>query len=89
MSQFVVYIKNKGYSYTMDASAATGTDVIYVYAKNNYIQHFSRGYTLDGQKVSGAATISKWGACSLYTTSTTDPYTSSSGYGNLVLICYK
>ncbi|MEE0884885.1 MAG: hypothetical protein U0L59_06620 [Faecalimonas sp.] len=87
--QFIVYIIKKGYSYTLDPSEATGTDVIYVYAKNGYIQHFSRGYTLGGQKVSGAATISKWGACSLYTTTTSDPYTSSSSYGELVLTCYK
>lgn len=88
-AQFIVYIKKQGYSYTMDPSKATGTDVIYVYEKNGYIKHFSRGYTLDGQKVSGAATISKWGACSLYKTTTIDPYTSSSEYGELVLTCYK
>lgn len=89
LAQFIVYIKKKGYSYTMDASAATGKNVIYVYAVNDYIQHFSRKYTLDGQSVSGAATISKWGACSLYKTTTIDPYKSTSGYGSLVLICYK
>lgn len=88
-SQFIVYIKNKGYSYTLNENNATGTNVIYVYGVNGYVKHFSRGYTLDGKKVSGAATISKWGPGSLYTTSTTYPYTAASGYGNLVMTCYK
>lgn len=88
-SQFIVYIVKQGYSYTYTPSNATGTDVFYVYAVNGYIKHFGRAYTLDGKKVSGAATISKWGACSLYKTSTIDPYTSSSGYGSLLLTCYK
>ncbi len=89
LSVFKNYISGEGYKYTTNANQATGTDIIYVYAKDGYVQHFSRAYTLDGKKVSGAATISKWGSCSLYTTSTTDPYASTSGYGNLVLLCYK
>lgn len=58
-AQFIVYIIKKGYSYTLDPSKATGTEVFYVYAVDGYIQHFSRKYTLDGKQVSGAATISK------------------------------
>ena len=89
LSTFKTYIANKGYSYTTSASSAKGTEIIYVYAKNGYIQHFARKYTLDGKTVSGAATLSKWGACCLYKTTSTNPYTLSSGYGSLVLICYK
>ena len=89
LSTFKKYISNKGYKYTTNKSKATGKSVIYVYALNGTVKHFARKYTLDGKSVDGAATISKWGACSLYTTSTIDPYTSGSGYGSLVLYCYK
>lgn len=93
LATFKTWISNKGYSYTTNSSKATGTNIIYVYGITSngktYVQHFSRKYTLDGKTVNGAATISKWGACSLYTTSTKDPYKSTSGYGNLVLTCYK
>lgn len=86
---FKEYIKAKGYNYTTNENNATGTDIIYVYAINGYVKHFARGYTLDDKKVSGAATISKWGRACLYKTTTTDPYASTSLYGDLVLICYK
>lgn len=89
LSTFKNWISGKGYSYTTNASFATGKNIIYVYVNNNKVVHFARKYTLDGQSVSGAATISKWGACSLYKTTNTNPYNSGSGYGTMQLICYK
>ena len=93
LSSFESWIRAKGYNCTKNAGSASGTNIIYVYGVTlngvTYVKHFARKYTLDGKKVSGAETISKWGACSLYTTSKTDPYTASSSYGNLVLICYR
>lgn len=89
LSTFKSYIAKKGYSYTSNENSASGKDIIYVYSKNGYIRHFARKYTLDGKSVSGAATISKWGGCCLYKTTSTNPYTSSSEYGSLILICYK
>lgn len=89
LSTFKNWISEKGYKYTTNASQASGKNIIYVYVNNNKVVHFARKYTLDGQSVSGAATISKWGACSLYKTTNTNPYKSGSGYGTLQLICYK
>lgn len=89
LSTFKSYIKAKGYTCTDSLTNAAGTNIIFVYASNGYVKHFARKYTLDGRAVAGAATISKWGACSLYTTKAIEPYTSSSSYGKLALICYK
>lgn len=89
LSTFKNWISAKGYRYTTNASQATGKNIIYVYVNNNKVVHFARKYTLDGQSVSGAATISKWGACSLYKTTNVNPYNSGSGYGTMQLICYK
>lgn len=89
LNEFKSFISSHGYSYTTDTSIATGQKIIYVYMRNGYVVHFARKYTLDNQTVSGAATISKWGAASLYTTLTIDPYGSNSDYGNLELICFK
>lgn len=89
LDEFKSYIAGKGYKYTTNSSNATGKKVIYVYVLNGRVKHFARKYNLGGNKVDGAVTISKWGACSLYTTSTTDPYLSTSGYGTLKLTCYK
>lgn len=90
LAVFKSWIKNKGYSCTTTLTEASGDDVIFVYVNNNRVVHFSRAKTLDGNAVSGAKTISKWGACSLYTTSTiNNPYKTASGYGSMKLICYK
>lgn len=89
VDEFKIYIQKMGYKCTMQQSNATGKKVFYVYAKNGRVKHFARKYKLDGSAIPGVATISKWGAASLYTTTTTDPYEATSGYGSLVLICYK
>lgn len=90
LATFRNYIRNKGYYYSKSPQTnALKKSIFYVYAENGIVKHFARKYTLDGKSVSGAATISKWGACSLYTTTSTDPYTTQSGYGKLVMVCYK
>ena len=92
LSEFKTWIKNRGYNYTADIKRLrylpAGTNIIHVYAKDGYVQHFARTLTLDGQYVAGANNISKWGACSLYTSNLSDPYTASSPYGSHVLYCY-
>lgn len=90
LKTFKKYISNKGYKYTTTPNEATGKEIIYVYVKEGKVAHFARKYTLDGKKVDGAKTISKWGSCSLYTTSIrNNPYTSDAPYGKMKLICYK
>lgn len=93
LGEFEKWIKNKGYKYTTNPSNATGKKIIYVYGVNKdgkiYVKHFARKYTLSGESVSGAETISKWGGCCLYSTSSKYAYNSASGYGHLILTCYK
>ena len=90
LATFKSYIAKKGYKYTTDTSKATGKNVFYVYVYNGKVAHFARKYTLDGKSVSGAKTISKWGACSLYTTDViNNPYKDAARYGTNKLICYK
>ena len=90
LAVFKTWIRHKGYSCTTSLSEVSGSEIIFVYVNNNKVVHFARARTLDGNAVSGAKTISKWGACSLYTTSTiNNPYKASSGYGSMKLICYK
>ena len=86
---FKKYIKAKGYTYTTNYNELSGKNVIYVYGKNGYVQHFARKYTLDGKAVSGANTISKWGAGCLYSTSSVTPYEDGCIYGSLMMYCYK
>ena len=88
-NEFKKYISKRGYKYTTDGNKATGKKIFYVYAQSGHVKHFARKYTLDGKKVSGAATLSKWGNGALYGTASTDPYNFDSGYGKLALICYK
>lgn len=87
--EFIEYIVKRGYNYANQASIAYGKKVIYVYEENGHIKHFSRKYTLDGKSLSGYQTISKWGRGTLYKTKSIDPYESTSGYGKMVLVCYK
>lgn len=89
LDEFKKYISKRGYKYTTDGNKATGKKIFYVYAQSGHVKHFARKYTLDGKKVSGAATLSKWGNGALYGTASTDPYNFDSGYGKLALICYK
>lgn len=90
LTTFKTYIAKKGYQYTTDASKASGKNIIYVYVYNGKVAHFARKYTLNGAKVNGAKTISKWGACSLYTTDVINsPYKDAAHYGTMKLICYK
>ena len=89
VEEFIYYIIDKGYSYANQASIAFGKKIIYVYAENGRVKHFARKYTLDGKELSGYATISKWGRGALYKTKSINPYESTSGYGKMVLVCYK
>lgn len=90
LTVFKSWIKAKGYTCTTDMLEVKGNQVILVYVNNGKVVHFARTRTLDGNSIAGAKTISKWGACSLYTTSKlSNPYKSTSGYGSLKLYCYK
>lgn len=89
VEEFIYYIIDKGYSYANQAGIAYGKNIIYVYAENGRVKHFARKYTLDGKELSGYTTISKWGKASLYKTKSINPYTDTSGYGKMVLVCYK
>lgn len=90
LEEFEKYISKWGYKCTMDLTEITGKEIIFVYAKDGYIKHFARKYTLDGKELEGVKAISKWGACSLYTNENAiDPYESNCIYGRLVTICYK
>lgn len=78
-------LANNGYSYIFPANdfSHAGGDVIFIYGTSqNCVTHFARRTNLSGNYVSGAATISKFGVGSLYTTSNTNPF--KGDYGQLL-----